>query len=309
MMIPTLATFWSPFFCPGAQRSMLKLFVLPSDQDPMPLSRYLWQAKIGHRVLPDESTGGQAFWLLNPEQLPACREALDAWQRGDIPTSGITGKQPEWWLFFKQRPATLILMAAAILVTLAFEWLIGPLVFFLVSFTPMLIEGRELVSQPLATTLSSGQWWRLITPILLHFGWMHLVFNLLWTWVLGEAIERHQGSLRLVLLVVFAALVSNTAQFVINGSSQFGGLSGVVYAYLGYTWLWDRRHPGQQLGLTSGLVIFMLGWMLFGMTPWSQAMGINMANEAHLGGLLAGLAFALLPWPSSPAAHKRKTRL
>jgi len=272
----------------------------------MPLSRHLWQAKIGHRILPDESSGGQAFWLLNPDQLPACQDALDAWQRGETRQQNTAQRRPESWLFFRQRPATLLLMAAAILVTLAFEWLVGPLVFFWVSFTPLVIEGRELISQPLAVTLSSGQWWRLITPILLHFGWMHLVFNLLWVWVLGEKIEGYQGSLRLVLLVVFAALISNAAQFLINGSSQFGGLSGVVYAYLGYTWLWDRRHPGQQLGLTPGLVIFMLAWMLLGMTPWSQSLGLNMANEAHLGGLLAGLAFAMLPWPSSNTKNKRR---
>ena len=280
---------------------MIKLFTLPPDQDPAPLSRHLWKAGIGHRVLPDEAGQGQTFWLLNPEQLPACQAALEAWQRGEAPQRKAA-RTPHWLLFFNQRPATLTLMAAAVLVTLAFEVLIGPLVFFAVSFTPLAIEGREIISLPLSETLSSGQWWRLITPILLHFGWMHLVFNLLWTWVLGEAIERQQGSLRLILLVVFAALVSNSAQFLVNGSSQFGGLSGVVYAYLGYTWLWDRRHPGERLGLTPGLVVFMLLWMVFGMLPWSQSLGIHMANEAHLGGLLAGLAFALLPWKRS---HRR----
>lgn len=279
---------------------MLKLFVLPADQDPLPLSRHLWQAGIGHRILPDEETAGHAFWLVNADQLPACKEALNAWQRGEASGLKASRSTSEGVAFFKQRPATLILMAAAILVTLAFEYLWGYWVFLAVSFTPMVVEGRQLVSLPISETLGSGQWWRLVTPILLHFGWMHLVFNLLWTWVLGESIERHQGSLRLVLLILFAALVSNSAQFLINGSSQFGGLSGVVYAYLGYTWLWDRRHPGQRLGLTPGLVVFMLIWMLFGMTPWSQQMGINMANEAHLGGLLAGLFFALLPWRSGP---------
>ncbi len=275
---------------------MLKLLVLPPEQDPLPLSRHLWQAGIAHRVLPDEASGGQAIWLNNPDQLAACRQALEAWQRGESPPARPASTTTKTLAFFNQRPITLSLMVAAVLVTLAFEVLLGPLVFLVVSFTPMVIEGRQLVSLPLTETLSSGQWWRLITPIFLHFGWMHLVFNLMWTWVLGEVIERQQGSLRLLLLVLFAALVSNSAQFLINGSSQFGGLSGVVYAYLGYTWLWDRRHPQAQLGLTPGLVLFMLIWMLFGMTPWSASVGINMANEAHLGGLLAGMAFALLPW-------------
>jgi GlpG protein len=272
---------------------MIKLFVITADQDPMPLSRHLWRARIGHRILPDEQ-GGHAFWLLDPAQLDAFQQAMQAWQQG-VEVKPVANPE-SLTARLRSLPLTLTLMLLALLVTLAFEYLLGPVVFLLVSFTPMQFEAGQVISLPLMETLSSGQWWRLITPIFIHFGWMHLVFNLLWVWVLGEMIEKNHGSLRLVLLVVFAALISNSAQFLFNGSSQFGGLSGVIYAYLGYIWLWDRRHPDEALGLSNGLVIFMLGWMLLGMTSFSSSLGLNMANEAHLGGLLAGLAFALWPW-------------
>lgn len=273
---------------------MLQLIVLPAAQDPMPLSRYLWQQGISHRVLPDEA-GQKVFWLLEPQQQAQAIAALDAWYQGQV-DQPVASTPSLLALTWRSVPVCLALIACSLLITLGFFWYPGQQVFLWTSFTPLLPQMTHILSAPISETLISGQWWRLITPIFLHFGWMHLVFNLMWLWVLGGAIERQQGSVRLLLLVVCAALISNTAQFVFNDSSLFGGMSGVVYACLGYTWLWDRRHPGSRLGLTNGLMLFMLLWLVFGMLPVSQAMGLYMANEAHLGGLLAGFAFALLPW-------------
>ena len=276
---------------------MLKLLTLPSNQDPMPLSRHLWKARLGHRILPDEQ-GNHIFWLLDASHLPLVKQALDDWQAGRA-TEPAKENVTSLVYRLKKVPVTWVMLLLGCLVTVAFEWLFGPIVFLLISFTPMEFNGSQLISLPLSATLASGQWWRLITPIFLHFGIMHLVFNSLWIWVLGEMIERNQGQVKLTLLILFTALVSNSAQFLINGSSQFGGLSGVVYGYLGYIWLWGRLHPQQGLALGNALVVFMLGWMVLGMTDFARSLGLNMANEAHLGGLLAGLAFALLPWPKT----------
>lgn len=274
---------------------MLKLLILPPNQDPMPLSRHLWKARLGHRILPDEQ-GNHVFWLLDASQLPLVKQALDDWQAGKVTEPSKTNPASLGYRI-KKVPVTLALLIAACVITVAFEWLLGPIVFLLVSFTPLEFAANQVVSLPLSATLSSGQWWRLITPIFLHFGMMHLVFNSLWIWILGEMIERNQGQVKLVVLILFTALVSNSAQFLINGSSQFGGLSGVVYGYVGYIWLSGKLYPQQGLTLSNSLIIFMLGWMLLGMMDFSRSLGLNMANEAHLGGLLAGLAFALLPWP------------
>lgn len=277
---------------------MLKLLLLPSTQDPMPLSRFLWKARLGHRILPDEQ-GNHVFWLLDINQLGLARQALDDWQAGNTSTQQVAVNPSSLAFRVKKVPVTLSVLLLACLITVAFEWLFGPLVFLLVSFTPMEFVNSQVVSLPLSATLSSGQWWRLITPIFLHFGMMHLVFNALWIWVLGEMIEKNQGQVKLIALILFTSLVSNSAQFLLNGSSQFGGLSGVVYGYLGYIWLRGRLKPEEGLVISNTLVIFMLGWMLLGMTDFSRSLlGLNMANEAHLGGLLAGLAFALLPWPN-----------
>ena len=91
------------------------------------------------------------------------------------------------------------------------------------------------------------------------------------------------------VIVVIAAVVSNLAQY-FTGTLLFGGMSGVDYALLGYVWLMSRLRPAQGYFVPQMLVVFMLGWMVFTMTGLADAIGFgNVANEAHLGGLLAGL--------------------
>ena len=108
------------------------------------------------------------------------------------------------------------------------------------------------------------QVWRVLTPIFLHFGIIHILFNLVMFEAFARPIERHFGAI-------------------------FGGLSGVVYGVIGYMGVLSRRHdlPG-DLRLPPGLllvsIIFIgIGFFLSGI-----------ANICHLGGLLVGMALALV---------------
>ena len=125
----------------------------------------------------------------------------------------------------------------------------------------------------------SGQYYRLLTPVFLHFGLLHLVFNSLWLSILGSRIESIEGYW--------------------SNSIYFGGLSGVIYALLGYIWVKSKISPDKYPALPNGLMGFMVGWLLLCMTGILEiAVGIGVANAAHLGGLiiglLIGLAFALM---------------
>lgn len=154
----------------------------------------------------------------------------------------------------------------------------------------------------LADTLSKGQVWRLITPDFLHFSWTHIIFNSVMLWFLGSQIEVIDGRTRLLILALVASLLSNSLQYMVSGP-LFGGLSGVVYATLGYCWLSQRRLPRFQF--PPALITFALGWMLLGFTPLPKMLGMgNMANEAHLGGFIAGLLVAvIIKKPHQKAGH------
>ncbi|WP_010582191.1 rhomboid family intramembrane serine protease [Schlesneria paludicola] len=140
------------------------------------------------------------------------------------------------------------------------------------------------------TSINHGEVWRLITPIFLHFGPMHLIFNMIWTYQLGTQIEPKIGSFKFLLMVIVIAALSNAAQFWFHPRNLFGGMSGVVYGLFGYIWVRGKLEPESGLFLPQQTITFMLLWHVLcsvGVIP-------NVANWAHGGGLLAGVAIAFL---------------
>lgn len=140
-----------------------------------------------------------------------------------------------------------------------------------------------------APELRQGELWRLLSPILLHFSLMHLAFNLLWFWQLSGQIRRYFPLWLNPLLLVLSAVLSNSLQYLWS-ASMFGGLSGVVYALLGFVW-WQGRSAKAPVRVSTSIVYFMLGWLVIGFTGVLDAM-MPMANMAHLGGLVVGMAVA-----------------
>ncbi|PKF63167.1 rhomboid family intramembrane serine protease GlpG [Psychromonas sp. psych-6C06] len=132
--------------------------------------------------------------------------------------------------------------------------------------------------------------WRFITPAFLHFSALHIVFNLLWWWQLAGVVEKQQGKQRLLLLFLFSAIASNLAQYFLVGP-YFGGLSGVVYGLVGYCWLFGMLNKNSIVNLPNSYFAFLLGWLALG---FIDVLPMNVANYAHLVGLLAGLLLAFV---------------
>lgn len=140
-----------------------------------------------------------------------------------------------------------------------------------------------------------GHYYQILSPIFLHFGLLHLVFNALWLSLLGSKIETHEGSLHFLLIVLISGVASNMTQYYWSGSIYFGGLSGVIYALLGYIWIKHKIVPHTFAPLPNGLMGFMVGWLVLCMTGVLElALGIGVANAAHLSGLVSGLLIGLV---------------
>ena len=143
--------------------------------------------------------------------------------------------------------------------------------------------------------IESSHYLRLVTPIFLHFGMLHFIFNSLWLAMLGSRIEGYFGGLHLSALAIFSGMVSNITQAWWSGSVLFGGMSGVVYALIGYLWIFNKVYPTDITSLPKGIVPFMIGWLVLCMTPIvSFIMGSGIANAAHVGGMLCGMLLGLI---------------
>ena len=132
--------------------------------------------------------------------------------------------------------------------------------------------------------------WRLFTPMFLHFSFLHILFNAWWMIELGGLIEKKEKRWFYLLLITVSSLSTNLLQFIVEGSPLFGGLSGVVYALFGYLWISSKYNPMSGYWMRQDVVIWMLGWFVLGFTGYIG----YIANYGHLGGLLAGIVFALV---------------
>lgn len=131
---------------------------------------------------------------------------------------------------------------------------------------------------------------RLLGAALFHFSWLHIIFNTMWWWQLGGQIERTFGKTSLITLFLGTAIASNVGQYLVDGPN-FGGLSGVVYGLVGYIWWFGWLLPEKGLLLPKPIVGFMLFWMLLG---FSDMLPFNIANTAHLVGLVSGCVLAYI---------------
>jgi GlpG protein len=243
--------------------------------------------------------GGNAFrvWILDEDHLERAEEMLGAFlsapddRRFDAPAAPV--ERPRAAPPRSRRPVSFEETSIGMgRVTLAFVMISVALTFVrdlpgAESFVLKLFFSlRDERSFP---EIMDGEVWRIITPIFLHGGWLHLIFNMLWLFQLGGAIERLEGSGYLAGMVLITGALCNTAQYLVAGPA-FMGMSGVVYGLLGYIWMMSKYKAGTQYALPQQTVGFMLIWLvicLIGLIP-------NVANTQHVVGLLLGVAWGFL---------------
>lgn len=131
--------------------------------------------------------------------------------------------------------------------------------------------------------VAGGQWYRLVTSMFTHQEVWHIAFNMLGLWWLGGPLEAALGRARYLALYMVSGLAGGALTYVVDEPSQASlGASGAIFGLLGATAVLMRR-----LNYDMRPVIALLALnMLFTFT-WS-----GIAWEAHVGGLVAGVAIA-----------------
>ena len=255
------------------------------EEDLLPLSGLLHQHGVMHRIF--EEGGRQIVLVGRQDQAQQVQDLYEAWRAGDVRIERTRHASQDTTI-----PIRVVLLNAP--VTLALILLsIGGFLMYL--YTPMnWLNALSFSSSQVSDNQGlfqaiDGQYWRLITPAFLHFGWLHIVFNCLWLWDLGRRVEQVMGHLNMFMLFLVIAVVSNASQFEFGGGGLFGGMSGVVYGLLGFSWIAPQLQPAWPIQPPKAIMIFMVGWLVVCMSGMVEVLGFGaIANAAHLGGLLCG---------------------
>lgn len=137
-----------------------------------------------------------------------------------------------------------------------------------------------------------GEWWRFITPVFLHIGFLHLLMNTFALYYLGIAVERIFGNTRFLLIYLFAGMTGFIASFLFS-SNLSAGASGAIFGCFGALLYFGAVYP-KLFYRTMGLNLFFV--LAINLVIGFSSAGID--NAGHLGGLIGGfLAAGIVHFP------------
>ncbi len=166
-----------------------------------------------------------------------------------------------------------------------FTFLISAVVIFFLTGMGSMNSDLLLTLAQDNVAVAAGEWWRLFTPVLVHASFSHLLFNMWALWALGPQIERGVGSLPFVGLYLASAGVGGAVAYHIGGFQFAVGASGAIFGLFGVwlSWAFHRRGTAGGRAMLSQLgFLLLINAALPFLIP-------NIAWEAHLGGLIAGV--------------------
>jgi rhomboid protease GluP len=139
----------------------------------------------------------------------------------------------------------------------------------------------------LTTLIANGQWWRLVTPIFIHLGLLHLLFNNIALFQIGPLIEESLGSQKFIFVYIVCGIVGNIGSYVFHIPGA--GASGAIFGLIALAAVYGYRMGGI---LGRSLMKQMLIWAAIGLV---MGQALHFDNVNHIGGLVtgAGLGFAL----------------
>ncbi|TBR37855.1 rhomboid family intramembrane serine protease [Marinomonas agarivorans] len=278
---------------------MVLIYVFNDGEDPAKLSKLLWQHKIGHRI--QHAKKQNELWLVDSTQARDAQTIITHYLNDEMDSLSLTSSTPDGQFLrkikkgFSDIPVTMALLAFSIGVTLLtnFGSHLSTATWFY--FLPIQIIDGNYYAKSFSAMMAEYQYWRLLTPAFLHLSIMHICFNLLWLWDIGRRVEQGIGAVWYLFGVLLTAVVANCAQFFVSGSPLFGGMSGVVYGVIGFAWLLPKLSSSYNTLISQPVMIVLMVFFALGYTDFFALLGVGeIANTAHLSGLLSGLILAVL---------------
>jgi rhomboid protease GluP len=132
----------------------------------------------------------------------------------------------------------------------------------------------------------AGEYWRFLTPVFLHIGMIHLLFNQYALYLFGREVEQLFGTLRFALIYLLAGVAGSVASFAFSAAVS-AGASGAIFGIIGALTVFFLRN-GEFLGEAGRQQMrSLLGLIGINLFLGFTIPGID--NYSHMGGLAAGL--------------------
>src|SRR5215831_860136 len=165
-------------------------------------------------------------------------------------------------------------------------------VFLLMAFGSMSEQTLMAFGVKANSAIARGQWWRFVTPVFIHIGWLHLIFNSYALWIVGPQVEKLYGSARFVILYVITGVAGVFGSYIYHPLSISAGASGAIFGLFGVLLVFGIRYrnaipPFFKRAVGTGVLPVIVVNLIIGFS-----MSGLVDNAAHLGGLIAGAALA-----------------
>ncbi|HYP01906.1 MAG TPA: rhomboid family intramembrane serine protease [Pyrinomonadaceae bacterium] len=239
-----------------------------------------------------------------------CGTPVTGGARQELATAETHGPEPPHHDLETMRFARAVLTRPS---TFTFVFLaINVFIFLLMSYAaPGGSENNEVLRAYGAkynSLINAGEWWRLVTPVFLHIGWIHLLVNMYSLFILGPYVEKLYGSARFVFFWIATGVAGVVASYFASGTGMRGGTvarflfrggdgpsagaSGALFGLIGVLFVFGIkfRHElpeGFKRAFGTGMIPTILINLFIGYTiPYID-------NAAHMGGFVAGALLAL----------------
>jgi len=281
---------------------MIRAASLSIDVNLLSFSQLLQRQGVPHRII--EESGQQVIWVEEEGEADLVRQSLADWSLNSGNLQADPASQnavsvslgaallprhsllPSLRRAFVASPVTLSLIAACLLVALLRLMGTQPGRAGILFYPLLAVDNLFAL---LGELTSVGTLLRTLTPMFLHFGELHLIFNMLWLWYFGRQLEAIHPRWLFAVLIILTSFVSNTTQYLSSNFNNFGGMSGVVYGLVGYTWLVHCLMPRSRLQIRGSMfAVFVAALVLMEIVASSW-----IATAAHIGGLVSGLLLGL----------------